>query len=286
MKNSDFPMLFTAADEAAIATQLNLKIFFIASITGLLFGCLFSAFDHFSCRIISALLFIISLFFVIGEKLFSFQKKWYLQRALAESVKTATWRFVMNADPYNKGDEKDEKKLTKVIQDLLLDNVEAAASTASHLKDQGLISESMRKIRKFELEEKTNYYFTNRVIDQKDWYKRKAVFNARKSKHLLISIVICYIVAIALAITRTTYNFSNLPIDLIAIFTGGIIGWMQINRFDELASAYTLTTHEIARIAEERGRLTDNEKLGNFVADAENAFSREHTQWAARRDHG
>ena len=54
-------------------------------------------------------------------------------------------------------------------------------------------------------------------------------------------------------------------------------------RHSELASAYALTAHEIG-IIEERARGTStNKEFSNFVNDAEQAFSREHTQWIARQ---
>ena len=60
---------------------------------------------------------------------------------------------------------------------------------------------------------------------------------------------------------------------------------MQAKRFSDLAASYALAAHEIGFINEQAGRVgNDEEKFSSFVADAETAFSREHTQWVARRD--
>ena len=59
---------------------------------------------------------------------------------------------------------------------------------------------------------------------------------------------------------------------------------MQAKRFSELASSYTLAAHEIALIREQSFLPKTETEFSLFVSDAENAFSREHTQWVARRD--
>ncbi len=64
---------------------------------------------------------------------------------------------------------------------------------------------------------------------------------------------------------------------------GGVLTWIQVKRFQEIATAYALTAHEIGIV---RGHLADSdtdEEFSEFVKDAENAFSREHTQWVVRQ---
>ena len=65
---------------------------------------------------------------------------------------------------------------------------------------------------------------------------------------------------------------------------GGVLTWIQVKRFQEIATAYALTAHEIGIV---RGHLAEsdtNEEFSKFVKDAENAFSREHTQWVVRQN--
>jgi hypothetical protein len=62
------------------------------------------------------------------------------------------------------------------------------------------------------------------------------------------------------------------------------MGWVQTKRFQELAGSYALTAHEIMLLDAMLPSDQSDEKFSSFVGDAENAFSREHTQWRARRD--
>ena len=51
-----------------------------------------------------------------------------------------------------------------------------------------------------------------------------------------------------------------------------------------VAASYALAAHEIGLIKEQSLLPDTPEKFSLFVGDAENAFSREHTQWVARKD--
>lgn len=62
-----------------------------------------------------------------------------------------------------------------------------------------------------------------------------------------------------------------------------IVGWMQIKKFNELSSAYTLAAHEIGLLRSEIEEIENEEDFSLFVNRAELAFSREHTQWVARQ---
>ena len=59
---------------------------------------------------------------------------------------------------------------------------------------------------------------------------------------------------------------------------------MQIKKFNELNSSYTLTAHEIGIIQTRLQDVEAEEEFSDFVNEAELAFSREHTQWVARQD--
>lgn len=55
-------------------------------------------------------------------------------------------------------------------------------------------------------------------------------------------------------------------------------------RFRELSASYALAAHEISLIREQSRQAMSDDQLSQFVGDAEDVFSREHTQWIARKD--
>jgi len=76
----------------------------------------------------------------------------------------------------------------------------------------------------------------------------------------------------------------DISVDWLFSLPIAILGWVQIKRYQELASSYSLTAHEITFAKNELVQKDTESKFAAFVADTENAFSREHTQWYARKD--
>ena len=74
------------------------------------------------------------------------------------------------------------------------------------------------------------------------------------------------------------------PIEPIIVLAASLTGWMQIKKFNELASAYTLTAFEIGIIQDRASDSMSEAEFSDFVGEAEQAFSREHTQWVARQE--
>ena len=79
-------------------------------------------------------------------------------------------------------------------------------------------------------------------------------------------------------------QFEYWPTDLLGSCAAALLAWIQAKRFGELSTSYNLAAHEIALIRERAADIREEREFSIFVGDAENAFSREHTHWAARRD--
>jgi hypothetical protein len=57
-----------------------------------------------------------------------------------------------------------------------------------------------------------------------------------------------------------------------------------MKRHSELTASYNLTAHEIGIIKGNAEAVETESEFSDFVNEAELAFSREHTQWVARKD--
>ena len=62
------------------------------------------------------------------------------------------------------------------------------------------------------------------------------------------------------------------------------IAWMEVKQHSELAQAYSVAEFDLSLVEERGDYVCDETTFSSFVADAENAISREHTLWIARRD--
>jgi hypothetical protein len=283
MTDSNFPALYEAADIASLETQnLYLKINVINNFL-LIFGAAIAILRNTSqlAAGFAAFLFLVSLMLV------NLQKKWYQARALAESIKTATWKLVMGAEPYSSNiQEENLQTFRALLVELLSQNKDIGKELSGEVASKNQVTEWMTLTINKNFEEKRELYRVDRIEEQRSWYAKKSGFNRIQSKKWFIWLVVIYLLVIALVLLNVAMpKIHYLPIDVLVITASSIIGWVQIKRFDELSSAYGLTAHEIGVIRDRYTAVRDSSALSDFVNDAENAFSREHTQWAARRDH-
>jgi len=143
----------------------------------------------------------------------------------------------------------------------------------------------MELIRARSLEERRLTYADCRIKDQLTWYAKKAAFNRRMSRNFFWALISVNTIAVVCAVLRMVYvNLPFWPTDVFVAIAASVLSWMQAKRFSELAASYALAAHEIGLIREQSMLPDTDDKFSVFVGDAENAFSREHTQWVARKD--
>lgn len=284
-----FPALYHAADAASNEAQSSL-LFLHKSNTVLLVLAVITALVSTAflyVAILSAVLFLASLFANVYGHHQDFQGRWYRARALAESVKTVTWRFIMSAEPFAQLNENANiAEFRKRLNELLEDNKGMSAHLSGDWSQHDQVTPEMKSALQLPFNEKKQMYLGSRIDDQRKWYAKKSGENRKASTKYFGLLCGAYGIAIVLLLVRIAApNIPFLPIDVFAVIASSIIGWTQIKRFNDLASAYGFTAHEVGIIKSRYESVTTNEHLASFVSDAENAFSREHTQWAARRDH-
>jgi hypothetical protein len=211
------------------------------------------------------------------------QKTWYGARALAESVKTVTWRFIMRAEPYNEKLEQSKRHFVANLEKILNDNTVLSKIIAFNTGDE--ITEKMNNIRSMPIAMRREFYARHRVENQLEWYRTKAILNDANSRNWYAALFVIQAVAIGFAISRIIYPASEYwPTDIFVTAASCCLAWLQTKRFQELAASYSLTAHDISLLKEKFADAKTELKFSAFVGDAENAFSREHTQWRARRD--
>lgn len=143
----------------------------------------------------------------------------------------------------------------------------------------------MEKYRCSALSERKAIYLSSRIQDQLDWYAKKTKFNRKMSRNFFWALIAVNSIAVLFAILRITHLDQPMwPTDVIVAVAASILSWMQAKRYSELAASYALAAHEIVIIKEQLPQQTTDTAFSLFVGDSENAFSREHTQWVARKD--
>jgi hypothetical protein len=163
-------------------------------------------------------------------------------------------------------------------------NKDVVGRLSTHL-DESQITSEMERVRRLSTEERQTYYRDARVLEQLTWYAHKAKFNQRRATWYYWGLFGTIFCAIVLALCRIRFPSTPYwPTDAFVTLAASLLSWIQAKRFQELAVSYALTAHEISFIRQQASAKMTESEFSQFVGDAEMAFSREHTQWTARRD--
>ena len=286
MNDTDYPALYRSAEAASAATQkAHLRLIAVQSI--LLVGAAALAMwpsNWSALAIASAALFLVSLALTVYARTQHYQRNWYQARALAESIKTTSWLYMMAADPYHGSDADAAKLFRSTLTQLLSDNRSLGDHFAATPAADEQLTAQMINARALGVPQKLTCYRDERITDQRSWYSRKAQANRKTGRMWFATLIVVYALAVLSSLVKIgAPEFKFYPSSVLAVTASGILTWIQVKRFSEIAAAYALTAHEIGIIEQGLSAITNEDELSKFVADAESAFSREHTQWAARR---
>lgn len=289
MQYASYPALFRSADNASNKKQKAYLRLIGAEYAVLLLASVLSdsAFKGSIFYLLYAFIFAVSLALLLARNLWKLQQDWYRCRALAESVKTLTWRYIMRAAPFADGSPLQDARAE--FRNHLYRTFDANRATAEKIdpnwSSADQITDEMDRIRAFSLDERKKYYTAHRLNDQRAWYMRKAGENNRSARNSVIAAVVAYALAFALALARIRFPDWQFfwGIGPIIVFAASLIGWMEVKKFNELGAAYTVTAHEIGLIKPKLDAVNSESDFSDFINDAELAFSREHTLWIARQ---
>lgn len=281
-----FPALYEAADRASNSAQAEFLWLIRAEFGLLLLASILLILP--ATNVPSAIAYAVVFFAALGAMLCRTfrrpEQDWYKCRALAESVKTLTWRYAMRAQPFDDARTQDAKKDFMRVLKAVLDANRQIGPRIAGLDTKGKqISDDMDELRDCKLKDRIDSYRTRRIVDQKTWYIAKAMQNKRAMKRWSALCITVYFLSIVSVLSRIAYPVSDIVIEPLIVVASSAVGWMQIKKFSELASAYTLTAHEIGIIENRISAVRSNDDFSDFVNEAELAFSREHTQWVARQ---
>lgn len=280
-----FPALYAIADRASARQQALYFSLIFGEYASLIAVAVMSV-NMIQARwyiVVYGVFLIIALGILITRTLLKPEQKWYQARALAESVKTTTWKFAMGARPFEH-DANDRQRLRQILGDLLTANRQLGPQFDSNINIRDQIPSEADAIRNLSRSERLDLYMRDRVDNQLDWYTQKAASNARTGLMFAVALGILYFAAFIIFCMRMERpDWIYMHPDPILLLAASVLGWMQIKRFNELGTSYNLTAIEISILISRAPEIQDDESLSLFIDDAEEAFSREHTQWLARR---
>lgn len=291
MEAKFFPILFKIADEKSNSSQkkfininLTILVLLILSSISSIYTKEISAPEPIvifcaCCLILSTLLNLVILFFKP-------EKSWYEGRAIAESVKTLTWKLITGTKPFELSLSSSEYQsiFNENLKKIIGQKKDFFILIGKEYPNENMISEEMVNIRESSFESRKKIYLEARVQDQINWYSKNSNKN-NKNKNITFALMIGFqILGILFFVLELnsliSLSFTSIAITLTSIF----LTWLQLKRFQELTESYAITAMELKFIKDKSKFVNNDSDLAKYVDDTENAISREHTLWLARRD--
>lgn len=289
MQENNYPALYQAADNASINAQNgylnNVKAYVVLSVLGA--GLSVIGINSKGAAILAAIMFLGGLFLSIYIAVKKNEGVWYRARAVAESIKTLTWRFMMCTEPFDSARPLHEAKsvFRELLHRILNEHKDLAHDLAGSFSLEEQIPETMIEVRSKNIEERKAIYLIERIEDQRQWYANKSVYNKKWGAIWFWILITLQGIAIVFTLMRVAYpEFGYWPTEIFVVAGAGVFTWIQLKRFRELAASYGLAAHEIGVAMSAIELVQSEEDFSDFVRDTENAFSREHTQWVAKKE--
>lgn len=284
--SEDFPALQQSTDQQSLGAQKSFLLWFKIRLAGVVVAAVGGAIAWTSGPIhvggvVAFLAFAAALAAELILAVRRPERIWYEGRAAAESMKTLTWRYMVGGEGFEGGVDGADGRLLAELKEVLHDLHALPVHTLSGHEVQ--ISAKMREIRALPFEQRRAVYLSQRIQDQQGWYAKKAEWNAKRANVWTVTSVALEFFGLVGAAVKAV---GRADIDLLAIFAAAAAAaaaWLQAKQYQNLATAYGVTSQELAAVASELEAVRDESTWAQFVAEAEEAISREHTLWRASR---
>jgi hypothetical protein len=292
LKKTDFPGTQQAADKASDKSQ---RYYINLIQSNLVIGVLAALITIYNFEqeqpkiyvyVVSLSLLILSLSLTILIKYLKYEDLWYQGRALAESAKTLTWRYVTCSENFESALPQHSVQVSFIgsLQTLQTKFPDLVAFMDTDLLQKPSITQEMNSIRNLSWERRLKKYLEYRIKDQVDWYSKKAKFNKDKKSKWLWLVISAQALSIISCLFLIIFPLNSW--NLVGLFTtiaASAIAWLEVKQYQCLIQAYTTATMELTLIKSLGNSIFNETDFIKYVLDSENAISREHTMWLAQR---
>jgi SMODS and SLOG-associating 2TM effector domain 1/SMODS and SLOG-associating 2TM effector domain 3 len=292
MKDDDFPNYFLAGNNASLIAQsayvnyVKWDLILMVCAAGLTIYNYQEVNHKTFFYAISGILLLVATILSLVIKNKQYEDTWYRGRALAESCKTLTWRFITCSEYFesNLTTSESHRRFTKRITEIKDEFSDLNKELNAKLLALPIITDQMKLVRALPLSDQKQYYLQHRIDHQIDWYKNKADQNKSKYERWFWAIIVAQI--LALLSIGFLIKFPNCSFNFVGLFSttsACFFSWLQLKKYQENKEAYVTATSELNLIKQEAEEINSEETFSKFVLDSENAMSREHTMWLAQK---
>lgn len=239
-------------------------------------------FSYFDFKYNQTVLLVVGFIIIIYLGVKKPERSWYARRSLSETIKTLSWRYSCISTPFGDVERDDDTLFLERINESCVESDFVDGFRPSYVMSVTPTAEMIR-VRKLSLDDKVSFYVTNRVQAQLRWYSSRAKRNRLFHWFVFSILCACSSMAVVLSFVNEIQSVNDMPTDVLIALSSSLMAWMQSRKYVELTAAYKLTAYEIENARSLVHSISTPSGFNQFVDEMENLFSREHTQWIAKR---
>ncbi|MEV6023594.1 DUF4231 domain-containing protein [Streptomyces sp. NPDC052036] len=211
------------------------------------------------------------------------QRSWYRGRAAAETLRTLSWKYAVRAEPFAASDAAADERLLRDMADILHGMQDVGWSAGAGEEPE--ITPAMRRLRAEPLAVRQQVYLQGRLRQQHSWYATKAATCKRMARRWAVLGILATVLGLVGGCLKAfgVLHYDGLGSASAVAATATAV--IQLKQYRPLAAAYSLTARELLLVISGLERPLDDEAAwARRCSEAEEALSREHTMWLARRE--
>ncbi|GGZ85884.1 DUF4231 domain-containing protein [Streptomyces subrutilus] len=212
--------------------------------------------------------------------------QWQLNRSAAEFIKSLAWRYAVHGAPFGSGvagaRETYRTRLEKGLDELRKMGWEDPRATGE-VPEGGEITGAMERLRGAGYAVRRETYVRDRLIEQRNWYRRRTEVSRRATALWSWTIVLLTCLALLFAVVGM---FGSGPgPELTALLSAAAaagIAWNEVRRHHPLIEAHSLIEQDLAAMMVVMQTTITESQWPSSVYETERYVSPQHTDWLAR----
>ncbi|MEU8937775.1 DUF4231 domain-containing protein [Streptomyces goshikiensis] len=209
--------------------------------------------------------------------------QWQLNRSAAEFIKSLAWRYAVHGAPF--GSEVTDPRATyRTRLEKGLDELRKMGwedpRTAGLVPEGGEVTGAMERLRGMGYQARRETYVRDRLIEQRDWYRRKTEVSRRATSLWSWTIVLLTCLGLLLALSGLWVD-AGVP-GLLSSAAAAAIAWNEARRHHPLIEAHTLIEQDLAAMMVVMQTTITEVSWPTAVYETERYVSPQHTDWLAR----
>ncbi|MFD3543660.1 DUF4231 domain-containing protein [Streptomyces sp. NPDC058662] len=212
--------------------------------------------------------------------------QWQLNRSAAEFIKSLAWRYAVHGAPFGK-DGGDAEATYRTRLEAGLDELRKMGwedpRASGAVPQGGEITGAMQRLRGMDYRVRRETYVRDRLIEQRNWYRRRTEVSRRATAVWSWTIVLLTCLALLFALLEAFGSGPGARLTgLLSTAAAAGIAWNEVRRHHPLIEAHTLIEQDLAAMMVVMQTTITESQWPSAVYETERYVSPQHTDWLAR----